>query len=447
MSINKEISSIKKSVQAALVFTVSSFGVIAHAASNEAIWESAYQYFQSGNSAACFQEIQALDYLIGDVTYDKLLGLCAQGAGKNDQALLAYNRILAQQNNNAEVRLERARVLYNLNMYSDSKKEFKWLLDRNPPQAAMLTIKQYLSAIERRTSKVQAYTRLRISTTLGHDDNVNSATDLTDFLGFTLNDSSRATSSTYYAGGLTAERNVKLSNTSRLKLSTSLSTKSYQDAEFANQELILAGINYKTYTIDGALDFDLFAYRQKVDSEFNSRGVLFRAAYQKNLTERTSIKPYLRGGALRYANNIAVKDVNQYVVGAALNHIPYKSRSSIYSLDLSIGRDYPLFTDSNFEADFGTLSLSQRHKFSKTLSSYAQLQYRVYDYDMPFFANSFPEARDDDYLSATASLNWSVFDNFTLTPKISYREASSNVDLFSYNRWYAEISANYQWVW
>ena len=449
MSINNQTkSSIQKSVKTALFLTVSLVGIHAQAtSSNEAVWQSAYQHFQTGNAVACYQDMQALNYLIGDVTYDKLLGLCAQGAGKNDQALLAYNRILEQQANNAEIRLERARVLYNLNMYADAKKEFKWLMDRNPPEGAALTIKKYLTAIERKDSKIKPYTRLQISTSLGHDDNVNSATDLNEFLGFTLNEASKASSSFYYGLGLIAERNVKLSKRSRLKFSTSLSSKSFQDAEFANQELILAAVNHKTYVIGGAVDFDLFAYRQKVDSEFNSRGVLFKAAYQKVLSERTSIKPYLRAGALRYANNIAVKDVNQYVLGTTLSHIPYKSKANIYSLDFSIGRDYPVFTDSNFEADFRTISLSQRHKFSNNLSAYTQLQYKAYEYDMPFFANSFPEARDDDYLSVTTNLNWKVSNNFSLSPKLSYREASSNVDLFSYDRWFAEISASYQWVW
>ena len=451
MSINNQTSlSIKKSIKTALCLTASIVGIHAQASSsNEAIWQSAYKNFESGNATACYQGMQALEYLVGDVTYDKLLGLCAQGVGKNDQALLAYNRILSQQENNAEIRLERARVLYNLNMYADSKKEFQWLLDRNPPQSAARTIKGYLSSIKRKRIKIKPYTRLRISTNLGQDDNVNSATDLNDFLGFTLNENSRATSSTYYGIGLTAERNVKLSKTSRLKFSTSLSNKSYQDAEFANQELLLSGLSYKSYltSTDGVVSLDLLTYRQKVDSDFNSRGTLFMAAYEKNLSERTSIKPYLRAGPLRYANNIAVKDVNQYVVGTILTHIPSKSKSSLYSVDLSIGRDYPLFTDSNFETEFGAISISQRHRFSTKLSSYTQLQYKTYKYDMPFFANSFPEARNDDYISATTSINWKLSDSFSLTPKLSYRDASSNVDLFSYNRWFAEITANYQRIW
>ncbi len=439
---------IRNSVKTALFMTVSVMGVYSQAAnSNEEIWQSAYQHFQSGNTSACYQDLLALDYLIGDITYDKLLGICAQGAGKNDVALLAYNRILAQQNNNAEIRLERARVFYNLNMHQEAKKEFQWLLDRNPPQGAALTIERYLDSINRKRLSVKPFTRLRISTSLGQDDNVNRATELDEFLGFTLNDNSRATSSAYYGVGLTAERNFKLTNLSGLKLSTSLSNKSYQDAEFANQELILAGIGYKTFTTNGSLKYDLFAYRQKVDSDFNSRGAFFMAAYSKNLSKQTSLMPYLRGGAIRYADEIAVKDVNQYTVGARLNHIPSSSKSSLYSLDISIGRDYPLFTDSNFETDFGTISLSQKHRFSKSLSSNVKVQYKQYEYDMPFFANSFPEARDDDSLLASASVNWNVSDNFSLTPQLSYRENTSNVDLYSYDRWFAEISANYQWIW
>jgi len=439
----KSVRLLNQGVKTALLLCVS-FSTLntVSASSNELAWQSAYKNYQTGNFSECYQSLQKLDYLLGEVTYDKLLGLCAQRIGKNDQALLAYNRIIAQQANNAEIRLERAKTLFDLNMNSEARAEFNWLKDRNPPQSAANVIDDYLKAITFKTIKIKPYTRLRISTSIGQDDNVNSATELDNFLGFALNENSRATSSQYYGLGLTVARNIKLSNDSGLKLSTSLSNKTYPDAEFVDQDLVLGGISYQKHFSDGVMDIDLLAYRQKVDSEFNSRGGL---AFNSQLSDKVSIKPYVRASALRYTDNVSIRDVNQYAAGASLNHLP----SNVIRLtwDLSIGHDYPLFADSNYEADFAIANFRYQHKFSPTLSSMAELEYKRYAYERAFFSGSFPENRTDNTLSAAVSLNWNLAKNLNLTPKFAFRDATSNVDLFSYERWYAEISANYLWAW
>ena len=411
------------------------------------LWQTAYTQYHQGNSHSCYQTLQSLDYLIGEIAYDRLLGLCAQGAGNNSQALLAYNRIMAQQEQNAEIRLERARVLYNLSLLSESREEFSKLLAQNPPPAASKVIQNYLSAIANRTAKISAYSRLKVSTSLGHDDNVNSASDLNEFLGFTLNDNSRAASSSYAGVNLLAEHQFKLAHNTGLKFSAGLGKKHHPDADFVDQDLITLGVGFTKAFNTSALNMDLLSYRQSVDSNFNSRGALFRTSFSKTHTSKISTSSYFTGGALRYAKNIAAKDINKYSLGSALIYSPKSMPNDTFTADFSIGHDYPLFINSNYEADFGALKLTHAHEFSPKIKSKATLEYKNYNYDNPFFVLAFPDARTDDTLAASVSLDWDVSKKFNLSPSFAYRDNNSNVDLFSYNRWYAQINASYQWIW
>ena len=449
MKILNQSQLLKLAIKMAICVSLPLFAVNTAYAENTAqeLWQTAYSQYHQGNPQACYQTLQSLDYMLGEVTYDRLLGLCAQGAGNNSQALLAYNRIMAQQEQNAEIRLERARVLYNLSLLSESRLEFNKLLAQNPPPAASKVIQNYLSAIANRTAKINAYSRLKVSTSLGHDDNVNSASELNEFLGFTLNDNSRAASSTYAGVNLLAEHQFKLAHNTGLKFSAGLGKKHHPDAEFVDQDLMTIGAGFTKAFNNSVINLDLLNFRQSVDSSFNSRGALLKATFSKVHSSTISTSTYFTGGALRYAINLAAKDVNKYSIGNALIYSPKSLPDDTFTVDLSLGHDYPLFINSNYEADFGALKLSHAHEFRPNIKSRATLEYKKYNYDNPFFALAFPDARTDDTLAANVSLDWDISKKFNLSPSFAYRDNNSNVDLFSYNRWYAQIKASYQWIW
>ena len=450
MKTNKKSHLLKRAIKTALCVSASiglTQSIYAEKSAQD-IWQTAYLQFQQGNAQSCYQNLMQLNQMSGQISYDRLLGLCAQGAGYNNQALLAYNRIISQQEQNAEIRLERARVLYNLHLYSESRREFNKLLAQNPPATAKRVIENYLSSIDKRTAtKIRPYTRLKISTALGHDDNVNSASELDEFLGFTLNDNSKASSSNYAGINLRAEHQFKLTQNTGLKVSTSLGAKHYPDADFVDQELMTVGVGFSKIFERSSINVDLLAYRQSVDSEFNSRGALLRSSYTKKYSTTLANSSYVSVGALRYSDNLTVKDVNKYSIGSAFTYKPISLPKDSFALDLSIGHDYPLFADSNYEADFASIKLFHKHKFNTKLKSNALVEYKKYSYENPFFALSFPDDRDDDALSARLALDWDINKNFKLSPSFAYRDNNSNVDLYTYSRWYAEINASYQWVW
>ena len=449
MDISNKDQLLKKAVKTAIIAYIPLLAIapVFAQSTEQNLLQTANIQYQHANPRACVQTLNSLSQLIGDISYDRLLGLCAQAAGFNNQALLAYNRIISQQEQNAEMRLERARVLYNLNLFTEARSEFNWLLAKNPPPSAKAVIQNYLASINNKISKVKPYSRLKISTSLGYDDNVNSATELDDFLGFTLNENSRASSSNYAGINLQASHQFKVSPNLGLKVSTSLGRKHYPDAEFVDQELITVGVGLSKVFTSSSVNLDLLAYRQAVDSEFNSRGAFLRTSYRKKYSPSLANTTHVTAGALRYSDSLAVKDINQYTIGTGFTLIPTRLPQDSFTLDLSLGHDYPLFTDSNYEASFASVKLFHRHNFKSNLRSRSVLEYKKYSYDNPFFSLSISDDRDDDATSASFALDWDINKQFKLSPSFAYRDNNSNVDLFSYNRWYAEINASYQWIW
>ncbi|NNC97980.1 MAG: hypothetical protein HKN88_07890 [Gammaproteobacteria bacterium] len=412
------------------------------------IWKVSLQQSLNGQAAECFANLKRLEpTLLGDITFDRQFGLCAQGAGYNDQALLAYNRILAQQPQNAEIRLERARVFYNLKLNSESRKEFNWLLSKNPPREAARIIHDYINALNKRQARFKEQTSLRVSTTLGYDDNVNSAPELDQFLGFVLNDSSKASSSSYIGANVGFEYSKRLQHYSGLRFSASLGTKHYPSADFVDQDLATAGVAYVQHLDKASRGIDVLLYQQNLNGDFNSRGMIGRLYYQANIDNRTSVTPYLKASAFRFSDNLLAKNINQYVYGLKYGKVLDTERKTILTADVNFTHDYPVFVNSNYEVDIYSLKFDYRHPINDDLISNTTLQYSLFDYDNAFFKLAFPEPRDDDLFSVQSRLQWNLSKKLTINPTIGYKDFSSSVDIFTYKRWFADLTLNYKWSW
>jgi len=286
------------------------------------LWQSAQASFVQGQPQACYQKLNSISgLLVGEIAYDRLLGLCASAAGEHEQALLAFERIMVQQPQNAEIRLERARTLYLLGQLQESQHEFRALAANNPPAAVRPVIKNFLQRIQKAlVPKLKLSTSLGINLKVGHDSNANSASDLEDFLGFSVSEDSRSTDSAMYGVDVRFRHSrpiaQRVSKRLLLTSSLSLSDKRYPDAEFVNQNLGVATLGVMHLGKRHTNRVDLFAYGQRVDGSLNSRGYFLRYGHNYRWKPNIDVGTYYKAGALRYNNDLRVKDVNQYTIGA-----------------------------------------------------------------------------------------------------------------------------------
>jgi len=208
----------------------------------ERLWQAAQRSFVDGNAQKCTQELLPLqDLLIGTIAYDRLLGLCAVGSRDYNGALFAFNRIMAKQPQNAEIRMERAQTYFALNLLDEAKYEFKLLAASNPPPAAQKRISEYLDRIDRKNiPKLKISTGLRVNLKNGYDSNANSASELQEFLGFNVSENSQSTSSALHGLDVRFNHSRPLDKRTLFTISTSLGTKHYPRGHFYN-------INIPTY--------------------------------------------------------------------------------------------------------------------------------------------------------------------------------------------------------
>jgi tetratricopeptide (TPR) repeat protein len=148
-------------------------GVIAPAQANPEALERARKLLNESNPKQAYMELIKLEsQLAGNIDYDYLLGVAALDSGKIDDAIIAFERVLAVRPNHAGAQMDLARAYFMAGSFDLAEAAFKQLLESNPPPIAQQTINRYLEAIRGRKRETtrgwSGYTELGI----GYDDNI-----------------------------------------------------------------------------------------------------------------------------------------------------------------------------------------------------------------------------------------------------------------------------------
>ena len=104
--------------------------------------------------------------------YDYLLGVAALDSGRNDEAIIAFERVLALIPNHAGAQMDIARAYYATGSFDLAEAAFLKLRAANPPAAAQQAIGRYLEAISARKAQTQAGWSGHGELGLGYDSNI-----------------------------------------------------------------------------------------------------------------------------------------------------------------------------------------------------------------------------------------------------------------------------------
>src|SRR4051812_37164352 len=135
--------------------------------------EHARSLLAAGNASQAYGELEPMQAKrAGDPEFDYLLGVAALDSGRIDEAIIAFERVLAVMPNHAGARMDLARAYYAAGAFDLAEAGFQRLQLLNPPPQAQAAIARYLSAIRQRRNQAQAgwlgYTELGI----GYDSNL-----------------------------------------------------------------------------------------------------------------------------------------------------------------------------------------------------------------------------------------------------------------------------------
>src|SRR5690349_20358404 len=138
-----------------------------------AVIEKAKAALAAGNAKQAYADLAPLqNQLSGQPEYDYLLGVAALDSGRIDEAIIAFERVLAMIPNHAGAQMDIARAYYAAGSFDLAEAAFLKLQASNPPPAAQQAIGRYLEAINSRKAQTRAGWAGYGELGLGYDSNI-----------------------------------------------------------------------------------------------------------------------------------------------------------------------------------------------------------------------------------------------------------------------------------
>lgn len=142
-------------------------------AASPQLLERARTLLQQSNAKQAYVELVAEQArLTGQEEYDYLLGVAALDSNRVEDAIIAFERVLAVNPRNAGAQLDLARAYYAAGSFELSEAAFVQLRDNSPPAVALATIERYLDAIRKRRSQVRPGIGGYVDLSIGRDSNL-----------------------------------------------------------------------------------------------------------------------------------------------------------------------------------------------------------------------------------------------------------------------------------
>lgn len=429
-------------------------GFIAPAQANPEALERARKLLNESNPKQAYMELIKLEnQLAGNLEYDYLLGVASLDSGKIDDAIIAFERVLAVRPNHAGAQMDLARAYFMAGSFDLAEAAFKQLLDSNPPPIAQQTINRYLEAIRGRKRETtrgwSGYTELGI----GYDDNITGVP--TDFgaaaqqsfgivgIEATGNSIKRKAAFANAAGAL--EYSHPLSQGWGVFGGGEVKGRGYDgesdfnsvsgEARFGTalndgptQWRAMAG--YLAFNQEGAADTD-----PKITNDRRSAYAL--GEWKRMIDQKTQVGVGLQYSQVRFPTN-AVEDFNQVFLTA----------SWLRSFE---SKGVPLLFVSAFVSDddaVNKLPDGVTDKSKNLLGARGYLQYSLTPKLHTFGALGFVLRRDkDDFARSTTvqegedkfgeflvGVNWEFRKDCAVRAQWSYTRNASNIDLYDFKR-------------
>jgi len=405
----------------------------------DATVQAALAQAESGQAAQAFATLDPLELeRAGNPEFDVVFGIVANEAGQYTRAIMALERALAVQPENARARAELGRALFAV---GDTKAARQLLQDtkaQGVPIAVASTIDEFLTAIDRVDAQGKSSWKAYAVAGVGHDSNANSgpagsnvAVPAFGGLIFTLNPGGVKQKAEFLSLGAGASGRYVIDPRLSLIGTAALQSRSFTGAadQFDNAQLdVSGGVSYRherneyslvgqagTYTVDGSRARDQIGLVGEWIHRFDS----FR-----------QVSTYLQYSQLTYPTQ-GIRDADRVVVGTSYSHV-FRDGRLVY-----VGG----YVGEESEKASGVPQLGHRlwgvrvggqQAFTNELAAFATLGYedRRYGGTDPLFL----VRRSDEQLNVNIGLNWVPLPQWRVTPQIALTRVHSNVVISDYTR-------------
>lgn len=381
----------------------------------------------------------------GNPVFDYQLGIAAIDTGRYGEAIIALQRVLAVEPNNAAARAELARAYALAGDIDTARDQFATVVDDPSlpdPVRQRFTgfVRQFDKQIAGGGSDVSGF----VDAAIGYDDNINSATELNSiviplfsFLGpGQLGAGARAQSDEFFditagVSGVTA-----ISRQDRLFASALGNVRENFTDEVFDQAALTGTVGYAHSFASGDV-VSLSAQAQQFwlggDGFRSSVGVI--AQYTKPLAKGRALTVSAQWNRLDFDTD-PLRDADRYAAGVGFV-------GKRFALNLTGGKEETRRTagDAQSFAFVGVnagaeIPVVQRLAFVAG----AGFDLRRHDAPDPLFLTD----REDERLDLQAGLKFAVLDQLFLQPRATYTRNWSNIALFDFDRWTVSIGARFE---
>ncbi len=426
---------------------VSLFFAASHAFAQDALLNDARARLERRDAAGAYALLADAEVTrAGDARFDYLLGVAALDAGHVTRAIFALERVVQQQPDNMLARAELGRAYLAAGDTDAARQQWRLVRRADLPAGAATAIDRVLGVVEQvapsATPRLTGYLELGV----GHDSNVNSATNQGEFaipaFGGILfqtapENRQRHDQVAYAAVGASAEKPV---------------SPSWQLVAAANVNAAVGRVVHDMDTVffdaTAGLRHTAGAQSQLVALQNNTAwvgGSRYRTAsgltaqWQSQLDAASQASLFAQWSRQAYQHQ-AERDTDRLLLGVGgarqfdkAGPLAYGSAYAVQERSRTSGADH-------FGHRGAGLRLGGEQRLSAALTGFAEWQgeWRRYGGMEPFF----DRARRDVQHDLTAGLRWSASASWQWVAQARSARATSNVVLYGYTRNVFQITAH-----
>ena len=381
----------------------------------------------------------------GEPAYDYLLGVATLDAGDPGKAALVFERVLAVRPQFHGARLDYARALYASGRIDEAEAQFRRVAASNPPVAASAAIADYLARIDKRNRRLQFSRYIEVRTRAGYDSNVNSATDVGEFLGFTLNETSRESDSDFIEFGVAAGGGWRPRDGLTLDSRLSYTTRRNGQTSFADTDVLLGSLRLRADTLTQRRSVAVRGFALDIDGEENNSAFSFDGHWSWRVGDSWWVGGGLRYTPVRYGDALAVKDIDQLVLSASAQRAFGAMERGSLRLRVGYGEDDPKEAASRYARDVILAGASVSWRFTPQLSAAVSASVEDSDYDAIFFEQRYDSARSDTTWRGRGVIDWRFARRWRFNHTLSYVRNDTEVEIFEFERFEFGVGLSYEW--
>jgi tetratricopeptide (TPR) repeat protein len=416
--------------------------------------ERATRLLADGNPRQAYMELVAIQAKsAGNVEYDYLLGVAALDSGKLEDAIIAFERVLAINPRHAGAQMDLARAYYATGSFDLAEAGFLKLKENNPPPAAAAAIDRYLVAIAERKRQVRGGGSGYGELGLGYDSNITgvpsdfgaAASQSFGIAGISPTGNAVKRDAPFAYGALGGEYSYPLQGSLSLFTGGDLRGRAYQGESDFN---LVQADGWLGVSLDsgpsqwrlsaGYLYFDQQGAAPGDPQPTNERRDANAALnWRYNVDAQTQWGMGLQYHQVRFPTN-SIEDFNQvflsatYLKSFAGPGAPMVLATVFYAQDEAQNKLPDNLTDKS--KDLAGLRLYSQYSVNAKVLAFGSLGF-VYRKDKDDYARATAVANGrDKFGEASVGILWQFQPRCAVRAQYAYTRNDSNIDIYSYNR-------------